>query len=450
MKSWPEQLTIEPMAKPFQATVTIPGSKSLTNRALVMAALAEEKSHLHGILRAEDTEVMLAGLGELGLHIEHPSETEAVVAGCKGRWPAESADLFFGNSGTTTRFLTAALTLGSDDGVGAPAPRAGRYAVRGIERMHERPIYELVEPLRHLGADIEYSQEKGYPPLIVNAAAAGIAGGEITLKPTLSSQFISALCMAAPYFDQGLTIHFDGPVTSSPYVIMTLRQMQMFGAAVEYDDALTQIRIKPSGYRGIEHDIEPDASNASYFLAAGALIAGSSVTVPGLNSDALQGDVGCARVLEQMGAQVDIDESAKTITVSAPAAGQSLQAVDVDLNAMPDLAQTLACVAVFAEGTTHLRNIGNLRVKETDRMAAIENELTKVGATVVIKGDDLSITPPASADAFQAATIETYDDHRMAMSFSLIGLRVPGITIDDPKCVKKTFPTYFELLDSLR
>ncbi len=434
--------------QPFDVSLRPPGSKSLTNRALLLAALAKGTSRLTGVLFADDTRRMLEALDTLGfkLAIDEAKHT-VTIKGKHGSIPASTAELQLGNAGTAMRFLTAALCLG-----------LGEYTLDGIPRMRERPIGELVDPLIELGADIEYLGEPGFPPLKIIAEPPGMNGGLIELTPTLSSQFISALLMIGPYLHNGLEIEFDGPVTSLPYVKMTLNLMKQFGANFEADTGYRAVHIPAGGYQGYDYPIEPDASNASYFLAAAAVVPGSRCTVEGLGSRSLQGDAEFCDVLGRMGCGVD--QRQFQTTVSAPAHGATLRGIDVDLNDMPDMAQTLAVVALFAHGPTTIRNVGNLRVKETDRIAALENELVKLGASVTTIGDDLTINPPADgvAAALRAsggARIDTYDDHRMAMAFAVAGLGASGdaesqLVINDPRCVEKTFPDFFTFLDKLR
>ncbi len=430
----PEALAISPLPA-FQAAVRPPGSKSLTNRALLLAALAEGTSHLTGVLFSDDTRVMLEALTKLGFapEIDEPGECVTLL-GRGGRIPADDAALHLGNAGTAFRFLTAAVCLGR-----------GTYRLDGIPRMRERPIGQLVDALRELGANIQYEGKEGYPPLRISAA--GLRGGQLAFEPTLSSQYISALLQIAPYLPGGLTLRFHGPITSRPYVEMTLALMARFGVIADTDPGFTRISVAPGAYQGIEYAVEPDASNASYFLAAAAIIPGAKCTIEGLGKASLQGDVGFADVLHQMGAGLLFGRD--FITVFCPPAGQPLRGIDIDLSAMPDMAQTLAVVALFALGPTAIRNIGNLRVKETDRLAALRNELTKLGASVEIEGDDLLITPPPGGKVTPAA-IDTYDDHRMAMSFAVAGLRGEGVVINDPACVNKTFPGFFDELERLR
>ncbi len=438
----PDTLTILPLTTPLRATLRPPGSKSLTNRALLLAALADGVSTLTGVLEADDPHYMRQALGALGFALEHDPQRQTVsIAGQGGRLPRSSAELFLGNAGTAVRFLTAAVCLGD-----------GEYTLDGVPRMRQRPLAQLVEPLRQLGARIDYLGDANCPPLRVRAG--GLRGGELTMPPTLSSQYISALLQVGPYCQEGLTLQFDGPVTSRPYVEMTLNVMERFGVTCEVDPAFTCVHVPRGGYVAQQYDIEPDASAASYFLALGALLPEAKVTVQGLGFRSVQGDTGFAMLLQQMGAGVICERDA--ITVLGLSKGEKLRGIDVDLNHMPDMAQTLAVVALFAEGPTVIRNIGNLRVKETDRMAALRNELTKLGAQVDIAGDDMTITPPVGGQLqVQPGTvIATYDDHRMAMSFAVAGLAAPeltdGLTLADPACVNKTFPDYFEYLDRLR
>ena len=428
-----QAIPIQPIGA-FTATLRPPGSKSLTNRALLLAALADSESMLEGVLFSDDTRVMLDALRRVGFVLEIDESNERVViSGQGGRIPATHADLKLGNAGTAYRFLTAALCLGE-----------GNYHLDGVMRMRQRPIGQLVDMLRNLGARIEFEMNQGFPPLRIHGG--GLHGGELTVQPTLSSQYISALLQTAPYMKTGLTLRFDGPVTSQPYVAMTLRLMERFGVSARVDAAFKTIHVSPGVYHAQAYVVEPDASNASYFLAAAAILPGSRCTIEGLGRDSFQGDVGFADVLHQMGAGLLFGD--QFITIFSPPAGQSLHGIEIDLNRMPDMAQTLAAVALFAEGPTTIRNVGNLRVKETDRLDALRIELTRLGAAVRIHGDDLTITPPTGGN-IRPASINTYDDHRMAMSFAIVGLRARGVTINDPACVNKTFPDFFEYLTRL-
>lgn len=428
----PDPLTIEPVGR-FDATVALPGSKSLTNRAMLLAALAGGRSTLTNVLFADDTRAMMQALAALGftLEIDEPARI-VTVRGEAGRIPAGVANLFLGNAGTAMRFLTAACCLGDGD-----------YTLDGIPRMRQRPIGELVESLRELGAAIDYVGEQGFPPLRVSAG--GLAGGTVRMPAVLSSQFISALMQVGPCTANGITLEFSAPVISRPYVEMTIQIMRDFGAFVAADAEFRRVTVEPGGYRGTDLAIEPDASNASYFLAAAAITPGARCCVQGIGEGSVQGDKGFAHVLSRMGVQVRV--AADSTTLVGPDRLTGLPGVD--LNDMPDMAQTLAVVAMFAHGPTTIRNVGNLRVKETDRLAALKNELTKLGATVDVTGDDVTITP-AAGHVYRPAAIDTYDDHRMAMSFAVAGLRIAGVEIRDPGCVNKTFPDFWDHLDRLR
>lgn len=424
-------ITVQPVGR-FDLAVELPGSKSLTNRALLLAALSEGTTQLHRVLLADDTRVMLAALSQLGFAVHiNEREREVYVEGASGKIPASTASLFLGNAGTAMRFLTAALCQGQ-----------GVYTLDGIPRMRQRPIAQLVEPLNQLGAKVSYGGEPGYPPLRIEAG--GMSGGAITLQPTLSSQYVSALLQAGPGMFNGIDLHFDGPVTSLPYVLMTTRLMEHFGVRVTVLNDGSGMIVMPGTYRARDYTIEPDASNASYFMVAAAIIPGSRCTIEGLGRHSLQGDVGFSRVLEKMGAGVEVNDESMTIH-----GADALHGLDVNLNAMPDMAQSLAVAALFAQGPTVIRDIGNLRVKETDRLAALRNELSKLGAQVRIEGDDLHIEHPTPG-RLRPSSIATYDDHRMAMAFAVAGLRCEGVNILDPACVNKTFPEYWQYLDRLR
>ena len=449
MPDYPEQILIEPLPGPFDTALRPPGSKSLTNRALLLAALAEGTSKLTGVLFSDDTRVMMRALEELDVQLEIDEPTRTIkIEGRQTFAPAEldsenrspTIDVDLGNAGTAMRFLAASC---------AASPCLS-CRLDGIERMRHRPIGDLVNTLRQCGADISYEGVEGYPPLLIEGV--NLDGDQTKMKASMSSQYVSAILIASTLFNHGYTsrytLKFDGPVVSWPYIEMTIRLMQVFGVKAYGGFRNRSIHVPtPSHYVGCDYHIEPDASNASYFLAAAAVVPGGSCVIEGLGSESLQGDTRFAKVLGQMGAVVSID--AERISVSH----RGLRGIDVDLNAMPDAAMTLATAAVFAEGSTTIRNIGNWRVKETDRMAAMKTELEKVGATVGITGDDLTIHPPANGVIQNPARgIDTYDDHRMAMAFSILGLRPggPGITINDPGCVAKTYPGYWHDLARLR
>jgi len=432
----PDQLEIHPLRQPFDTVVRIPGSKSLTNRALLLAALAEGQSTLTNVLFADDTRVMIDALRQLGVSMDiDEANTTVAVTGCGGRWPVREADLFLGNAGTAMRFLTAACCLG---------PSGSRYRLHGIPRMHQRPIGELVDLLRQLGANIDYDGEEGFPPLTVHGG--GLRGGKLQVSKVISSQYVSAMLQIGPYCGNGMALHFSKSMVSWPYVVMTTKIMTDFGADIPpYGGSAGRfIAVNPTPYSPKSYYIEPDASNASYFLTAAAIYQNAKVTINGLGIESVQGDADFARaILHNMGAQLNQDYESISIIGSG-----TLQGINESLHDMPDMAQTLAALAVLARTPTVIRNVGNLRVKETDRMAAIRNELTKLGATVEINGDDIHITPPSDG-RIKPAVIETYDDHRMAMSFAVIGLAQPGVTIADPACVNKTFPNFWRTLNQL-
>lgn len=424
----------KPAPGPLSATVTVPGSKSMTNRALIAAALADGTSTLTNCLVADDTLLMADALRVLGIRLTFEERTgRAEIHGCGGQIPSSEADIFCGNAGTVLRFCAAVCALGS-----------GRYQLDGVPRMRQRPIGGLLEALQTLGTGIEYVEEDGFPPIAIHAK--GIRGGHVRLRSPESSQFVSALLLVAPYAGWDLMIDVAGEVPSVPFMKLTTRVMEMFGVAVveQYRNGQAKFVIEtPQRYQAQTIAMEPDATNAMYFLAAPA-IAGGRVTVEGLGANSLQGDVKFVDVLERMGCEVQ--REAERLTVVAPPAGKSLRGVDIDLNTMPDVAQTLAVVALFAQGPTCIRNIGNLRVKETDRLSALSIELTKLGAIVEEGMDAIMIHPPPK---ITAAQIDTYGDHRMAMSFALAGLRSPGVIIRNPQVTGKTFPDFFDRFEGM-
>jgi len=426
--------TCMPIARPLDSTIRVPGSKSITNRALIVAALADGHSLLTGLLLADDTRLMIDVVRALGVAITvDESAATAEVSGCGGQIPASEAELFCGNAGTVMRFGTALAAAGF-----------GRFAFDGVERMRQRPIGGLADALRRLGTGIEYIEDDGYPPLVVHAS--GLRGGHVMVDSPESSQMISALLLAAPYAISDVMIEATGQVPSVPYLIMTTALMDRFGVAVveQYKPGNVKFIVSaPQRYQGRTLAIEPDASNASYFLAAPA-IAGGRVTVKGLGTESIQGDARFVDVLERMGCE--IERRNDSLTVRGPSGDRKLQGIDIDLNDMPDTAQTLAVTALFAEGPTTIRNVANLRVKETDRITALATGLGKLGARVDTFDDGLTIVPPAAPTP---AAIDTYEDHRMAMSFALAGLRIPGLVINDPDCCSKTFPDFFERFTSL-
>ncbi len=428
-------LRIEPVSAPFTATITPPGSKSLTNRALVLAGLARGECVLTNVLFADDTKVMLDALKALNFQVDVDEENQAVrVIGQGGRIPSSSAEIFCGNSGTTIRFLAAMLSLGR-----------GTYTLDGVPRMRQRPIGPLVTMLRNLGARVKHTMADGYPPIRIDADS--FPGGFVRYGSETSSQYLSAVLMAAPYARNELHVDLTGEQTSWPYVAMTMQLMDAFGVTPELmRDPTTgqpkQIIIPPGAYEPTSYAIEPDASNATYFLAAAAIHPGAKVTIEGLGKQSLQGDVGFADVLHKMGADLVFGRDFLTLTGT-----ERFEATDVNLSNMPDTAQTLAVACLFADGVSTLRGLHTLRVKETDRLAALARELKKLGAEIDIEGDDaLTITPPQDSK-LRPSAIDTYDDHRMAMSFSIAGTRSAGVTIRDVECVNKTYPNFFADLE---
>ncbi|HUU96965.1 MAG TPA: 3-phosphoshikimate 1-carboxyvinyltransferase [Phycisphaerae bacterium] len=411
-------------------TVRLPGSKSLTNRYLTCTALADGESTLRGASLSSDTLRMVAGLQCLGVQVEVREEGPAIrVQGCRGHLPADDAELDAGDAGTAMRFLTALACLGY-----------GRFRLDGSVRMRARPIGQLVDGLHAIGAGIGYEGVEGYPPLTI--VARGLAGGEIEFDRPPSSQYISAILMVSPYAAADVMIRVNGPLVSRPYVDMTIAVMRSLAVEVLSAEGRRFIVPNAQRYRAGEVNIEPDASAASYFWAAAA-VTGGRVRVRDLTRASFQGDVRFVDVLERMGCRVNAGDD--YIEVQGPPVG-ALQRLDVDLNEMPDVVQTLAVVALFAKGVTRIRNVANLRIKETDRLAALGTELTKLGGAVEVSDDGLAVTPPARVTP---ATINTYNDHRMAMSFALAGLAVDGIVIKDADCVSKSFPDYFDALAGL-
>lgn len=424
---YPPEITMEPLArKPALVSIRVPGSKSLTNRALIVAALADGRSRLTGALDSEDTRVMVDSLSRLGLEIEHDPGTGIIeVNGCGGEIPAADAALYVSNSGTSLRFLTAMV-----------ATAHGRYHLDGNARMRQRPVADLLHALNRLGADARSEAGTGCPPLSVQAN--GLDGGYVDVRGDVSSQFLSGLLMALPYARRATTIQVEGELVSKPYVDMTLSVMNAFGA-MPTNRNYHRFNIEPGRYHGRTYEIEPDASAASYFFAAAA-ITGGTVTVEGLGTRSIQGDMAFVDILEHMGCTVDRRPFATTVT------GGRLRGVDVDMNAISDTVMSLAAVALFAKGITRIRNVAHIRHKETDRIAALACELRKLGAHVDEQLDGLIIFPP---EILSPAKIATYDDHRMAMSLALVGLRSRGVTILDPGCVRKTYPDYWRDLARL-
>jgi 3-phosphoshikimate 1-carboxyvinyltransferase len=424
--TYPDQLEIQPLAAcGVASTVTVPGSKSITNRALVLAALASYWSEctLTGALQSEDTEVMVDCLQRLGFVIHTDWPTIRVEQNRTGRIiPSERADLFVANSGTTARFVAAMVSLGH-----------GAYRLDGVPRMRQRPIQDLLDALNQLGANARSDNGTGCPPITIEAH--GWKGGAVEVRADTSSQFYSGLILAAPFAENPTHFFTRGRPVSWPYIEMTSR--------MSWDWGLTRFSsggtLAPDTVLRHAYEIEPDASAASYFWAAAAILSGR-VTVSGLTGKSIQGDVGFVDVLERMGCRIEKCDAGITVH------GRPLHGIDIDMNAISDTVMTLAAVACFAEGPTRIRNVAHIRHKETDRIAALTTELRRLGAEVEEFADGLTITPRP----LHGAAIETYNDHRMAMSLALIGLKVPGVIIKNPGCVAKTYPGFWRDLEKLR
>jgi 3-phosphoshikimate 1-carboxyvinyltransferase len=423
----PDAIEIQPSG-PIRGTIRPPGSKSITNRALVCAALAEGPSILTGALDSEDTQVMVDSLAQLGIAVEHDRAAQTLrVSGCGGRLPAGQADLYVANSGTTMRFLTALATLGH-----------GTFRLDGVPRMRERPIQDLLDALARLGADAQSELGNACPPVVVRAA--GLSGGRAQIAGNISSQFLSGLLMAIPCAQGPVELAVAGELVSQPYVEITLAVMRAFGVTLQtlgLREFRTPGRLR---YRGCSYAIEPDASAASYFFAAAA-ITGGQIAVEGLSADSIQGDVAFCDCLAQMGCTIEYRPMAITVH-GRPLRGN----LSLNMNAISDTVQTLAAVALFADGPVEITGVAHIRHKETDRIHALATELRKLGAEVDERTDGLQIVP----GKLRGAEIATYDDHRMAMSMALAGLAVPGVVILDPDCTKKTYPGFFADLERLR
>jgi 3-phosphoshikimate 1-carboxyvinyltransferase len=430
-----EFLDLGPFSR-LSGTVRLPGSKSISNRVLLLAALAEGETTITNLLDSDDTRVMLDALEKLGVRLKRDGDT-CVVTGTRGAFTARQADLFLGNAGTAVRPLTAALAVNGGD-----------YRIHGVPRMHERPIGDLVDGLRQIGAKIDYEENEGYPPLRIRPAQI-IADAPIRVRGDVSSQFLTSLLMTLPLLrtESGVTtVQVDGELISKPYIEITIKLMARFGINVERHG--WHQFVVPSGQRYQSPGtimVEGDASSASYFLAAGVL-GGGPLKVEGVGRASIQGDVGFADALIKMGANLQMGDDWIEVRGVGNDHGK-LNPIDMDFNLIPDAAMTIAVAALFADGTTTLRNIASWRVKETDRIAAMATELRKVGAKVQEGEDFLVVTPPEKL--IPNASIDTYDDHRMAMCFSLVSLGGVPVRINDPKCVGKTFPDYFERFTAL-
>ena len=408
--------------------VKLPGSKSISNRTLLLAALSQGTTTIRDLLASDDTARMLEALDKLGIKLEQLAENDWLVQGCAGQFPNRQADLFLGNAGTAFRPLTAALAFAG-----------GEYQLTGVARMHERPIGDLVDALLQAGAHIDYLQQAGFPPLAIHPAQLK-EHLKLSIRGNVSSQFLTALLMALPMTGKAAEIVVEGELISKPYIAITLNLMRQFGVDVQVHGDMQGFSLSS----GLHYQspgqlyVEGDASSASYFLAAGAIAAGrDGLRIEGVSQHSIQGDIRFVDEIAKMGAQIEYADNA----VIVKAANQPLKALDLDCNHIPDAAMTLAVMALFAEGTTTLRNIASWRVKETDRIRAMATELRKVGAQVEEGADFIRITPPTNLTP--NAAIDTYDDHRMAMCFSLVSLGGVPIRINDPDCVAKTFPDYF-------
>jgi 3-phosphoshikimate 1-carboxyvinyltransferase len=430
-----EYLDLGPFSR-ASGTIRLPGSKSISNRVLLLSALAEGETTITNLLDSDDTRVMLDALEKLGVKLKREGD-ECVVMGTRGAFTAKTADLFLGNAGTAVRSLTAALAV-----------NGGSYRIHGVPRMHERPIGDLVDGLRQMGARIDYEGNEGFPPLRIREGQIAV-DAPIRVRGDVSSQFLTGLLMTLPLLrtESGVTvIQVDGELISKPYVEITLKLMERFGIKVERH-GWHQFTV-PAGQRYQSPGkimVEGDASSASYFLAAGAL-GGGPLRVEGVGRASIQGDVGFADALIRMGANVSMGDDWIEVRGVGHDHGK-LEPIDMDCNLIPDAAMTIAVAALFADGTTTLRNIASWRVKETDRLAAMATELRKVGAKVVEGEDYIAVTPPEQLTP--NAAIDTYDDHRMAMCFSLVSLGGVPVRINDPKCVAKTVPDYFERFTAL-
>ncbi|KAF8662164.1 hypothetical protein HU200_056358 [Digitaria exilis] len=442
-KAGADEVVLQPIRE-ISGTVKLPGSKSLSNRILLLSALSEGTTVVDNLLESEDVHYMLGALKALGLSVEADKAAKrAVVVGCGGKFPVEKdakeeMQLFLGNAGTAMRPLTAAVTAAGGNAT---------YVLDGVPRMRERPIGDLVVGLKQLGADVDCFLGTDCPPVRIKGIG-GLPGGKVKLSGSISSQYLSALLMAAPLALGDVEIEIIDKLISIPYVEMTLRLMERFGVKAEHSDSWDRFYIKGGQkYKSPKNAyVEGDASSASYFLA-GAAITGGTVTVEGCGTTSLQGDVKFAEVLEMMGAKVTWTETSVTVTgpPREPFGRKHLKPIDVNMNKMPDVAMTLAVVALFADGPTAIRDVASWRVKETERMVAIRTELTKLGASVEEGPDYCIITPP---EKLNVTAIDTYDDHRMAMAFSLAACAEVPVTIRDPGCTRKTFPNYFDVLST--
>ncbi len=422
---FPEELEVTPLERPPDATIRVPGSKSVTNRALIIAALADGHSRILNPLFSDDSYWLMDALVRLGIDVRADGERgEVYVSGQSGVIRTSGTDLFVGNAGTVARFLPPVLALGR-----------GPYSVDGVPRMRERPVADLVDAMRQLGAAVDYAGKHGRFPLTIRGG--GIPGGEARVSASKSSQFISGLLMAAPYAEAPVTLLAEGR-KEWPYVGITVALMRAFG--VEVDEAHGRFAVDPAFYTARDYEVEPDASGASYFMAAAA-VTGGRVRILGLGSSSPQGDLRFAEVLRDMGCRVEI--APDSVEVLGP---DRLQGVEVDMNAFSDTMITLAAISPFATGPTTIENVGHTRLQETDRLSAVATELNRLGMKTQTTSSSIRIIP----NTIKPGVVRTYGDHRMAMAFAITGLVASGIRIGDPGCVTKTFPGYFGALESLR
>jgi 3-phosphoshikimate 1-carboxyvinyltransferase len=423
--TFPEELEVTPLERPPDATIRVPGSKSVTNRALIIAALAEGHSRILNPLFSDDSYWLMNALVRLGIDVSAEGERgEVYISGQSGEIDASGVDLFVGNAGTVARFLPPVLALGR-----------GPYTVDGVPRMRERPVADLVDAMRHLGAAVDYAGEYARFPLAIKGG--GIRGGEARVSAGKSSQFVSGLLMASPYAEAPVTLYPEGR-KEWPYVGITVALMRAFG--VEVEEANGRLTVAPAPYSSREYEVEPDASGATYFMAAAA-VTGGRVRIPGLGSSSPQGDLRFAGVLRDMGCKVEI--APHSIEVIGP---DRLQGVEVDMNAFSDTMITLAAISPFATGPTTIKNVGHTRLQETDRLSAVATELNRLGMKTQTTASSIRIIP----NIIKPGVVRTYGDHRMAMAFAITGLVASGIRIGNPGCVAKTFPGYFGALESLR
>ncbi len=429
MKS-PSRVDIRPIRVPFDVTLHVPGSKSITNRALIIAALSRGETLLRNALFSDDTEYMIQALLDLGIDVlVDKGESTIKIVGQGGNLRVPSRPLNVGNSGTCMRFLASVVALGH-----------GTFTLDGNPRMRERPIEDLIDGLRTLGVQVTYLGKQGFPPVEIKAN--GFRGGATRVKGDVSSQYISSILLSAPLASSPVTVAIDGTLVSRPYVTMTTALMQEFGATVSWKDLHTiEVNID-ARYSGKSYTIESDYSSASYFMAAAA-VTGSTARLGYLPRRTLQGDAVLARVLVDMGARVHCHEDAVEVRGTG-----GLHAIDIDMFEFSDLVPTVAVLAAFARGTSRIKNVGNIRFKESDRLHALATELTKIGATIVELEDGLEIIGKDSSD-YHGASIDTHDDHRIAMAFSIAGLKVPGIQINNPACITKTYPRFLNDLERL-